>query len=179
MHSHALLMSSLWCSKDFVEWFYSCTFDNFFLSTSLHYHHMIRCFTNDFALSNHSMNERFGLAVNSRKLFGFRYFFNWAMFAAPRHIVIKKSLEYSVQLIKREYFGNSGIKIFLNDHLGKMLQCTTTMTLTHVARELVLLNTTGLGLRVGETETHVFVFICIHTYVYTFIFMNTNICIHI
>jgi hypothetical protein len=82
----------------------------------------------------------------------FRYFFNWAMFAAPRHIVIKKSLEYSIQLIKREYFGNSGVKIYLNDHLGKLLQCTTTMTLTHVARELVLLETPELGLRVGGTN---------------------------
>jgi hypothetical protein len=118
------------------------------------------------------MNERFGLAVNSRKLFGFRYFFNWAMFAAPRHIIIKKSLEYSVQLIEREYFGNSGIKIFLNDHLGKMLQCTTTMTLTHVARELVLLNTTGLGLRVGEDgNMYLYLYLCLYTHMYTYIYL--------
>lgn len=91
------------------------------------------------------MSKKYGVIESNRTLFNDKFFFNWAFFSSPQHILIRKSLEFTVDLIKREYDGNSAIKMYTPDRRCKLLQCMSTYTITHVARELVLQNTAGIG----------------------------------
>ena len=104
-----------------------------------------RCYFDDLSLSNNSMSKKYGFIENNQTLFNNKFFVNWAFFSSPQHIILKKSLETTVELIKREYNGNSGIKMYTMDRRSKLLQCMSTYPITHIARELVLQNTSGLG----------------------------------
>ena len=104
-----------------------------------------RCYFDDLSLSNNSMSKKYGFIENNQTLFNNKFFVNWAFFSSPQHIIVKKSLETTVELIKREYNGNSGIKMYTMDRRSKLLQCMSTYPITHIARELVLQNTSGLG----------------------------------
>lgn len=97
-----------------------------------------RCFKDSYPLSNSSMSQRFGASQNSERLFDGKFFFNWAMFSMPGHVVLYRSLQHIVQLIKLEFLGQSAIKMSPSDHRGKLLQCASTFPITSIARELVL-----------------------------------------
>ena len=109
-----------------------------------------RCYIDSYPISNHSLNLRFGLEANSRLIFNGKFFFNWAMFSAPGHPVIRRTMEHIVNLIKAEYLGESLIKMSPHDHRGKLLMCATTFPITLSARELVLENFPDLGLRTAD-----------------------------
>lgn len=97
-----------------------------------------RCYIDEYPISNHSLNVRFGNEANSKIFFNNKFFFNWAIFAAPRHPIIYRVLQHAVELIKREYLGDSAIKMATHDHRGKLLMCATTFPITLAAREIVL-----------------------------------------
>ena len=108
-----------------------------------------RCYVNEFPLSNHSMRKRFGEQANYT-IFDNKFFVNWAMFSTPRHVLLERTMKYAVDLIRREYYGDSAIKMHVNDHRGKLLMCATTHPICHAARELVLENHPDLGLKIGD-----------------------------
>jgi Glycosyltransferase sugar-binding region containing DXD motif len=111
-----------------------------------------RCYIDSFPLSNHSMTTRFGATAVNKTLFDNKFFVNWAIFASPRHPILVRTMEHAVDLIRREYFGESAIKLHVNDHRGKLLMCATTHPINHSARELILENEsrTDLGLKIGK-----------------------------
>ena len=109
-----------------------------------------RCYVDEYILSNHSLIQKYGLEQQLQQIFDNKFFFNWAIFSAPRHPIILRVLEHIAVLIKAEYLGKSLIKMNNNDHRGKLLMCATTYPITLAAREFVLQNATeGLGLRIG------------------------------
>lgn len=111
-----------------------------------------RCFKDFYPLSDHALNRRFG-AANQKKLFGGKFFFNWALFSNPGNILLYRVMKHIVALIKYEYFGLSAIKMGPRDHRGKLLQCASTYPITLAARELVLEGKSEeMGLRVPESE---------------------------
>eukprot|EP01038_Epipyxis_sp_PR26KG_P016369 gene16369-22314_t len=114
-----------------------------------------RCYRNDYPLSNHSLNHRFG-ALNNKRLFGGKFFFNWALFSMPGQKFIYRVLEHIVHLLKLEYLNKSAIKMAPNDHRGKLLMCASTFPITLTMREMYLEYESrgedvmkALGLRVG------------------------------
>jgi hypothetical protein len=63
-------------------------------------------------LSNFSFSRKFGEKKNSETiLFGGKFFFNWAMFSSPKHAILTGTLRHIVELVKREYLGESAIKM--------------------------------------------------------------------
>lgn len=107
-----------------------------------------RCYVNEYSISNHSLNIRFG-EKNNERLFGGKFFLNWILFSAPGSPIILRTFEHIVQLIKAEYLCTSLIKMSKSDHRGKLLMCATTYPITLSCRELVLENFPDLGLRVA------------------------------
>jgi len=77
-----------------------------------------RCFKDSYVLSNASLSLRFGTANNAAKLFDNKFFFNWAMFSMPGHVILQRSLQHIVDLIKLEFLGDSAIKMAQSDHRG-------------------------------------------------------------
>ena len=112
-----------------------------------------RCFIDEFPLSNKSLYQKYGVDQYRTDIFDNKYFFNWAIFSSPKHPIVLKILEYAVELIKREYLGNSAIKMHVNDHRGKLLMCATTFPITLVARDFFLKNE-STGLRIGGFFFH-------------------------
>lgn len=107
------------------------------------------CFTDDYALSNHSLSLRFG-AKNLEEFFENRYFFNWALFSMPGNPLVLRIMQHIVALIKHEYMHDSKIKMSPQDHPGKLLMCASTFPITLVAREMLLEGAEeAIGLRVG------------------------------
>lgn len=99
------------------------------------------------------MNIRFG-EKNRQDLIGGKFLFNWALFSAPHHPVLVRTLEHIVQLLKLEYLGVSAVKMHVSDHRGKLLMCATTFPITHSIHELLLEDSKGerrddLGIRIG------------------------------
>jgi hypothetical protein len=129
-----------------------------------------RCYVDEYVLSNHSLIQKYGLEQQLQRIFDNKFFFNWAIFAAPRHPIILRVLEHISALIKvfflhisiylytysrskAEYLGKSLIKMNNNDHRGKLLMCATTYPITMAAREFVLNNATeNIGLRIGDVN---------------------------
>lgn len=109
-----------------------------------------RCYTDDYPISNHSMNIRFGLIANNQIYFDNKFFFNWALFSMPGNPLLLRIMEHIVLLLKYEYMNDSKIKMSPIDHRGKLLMCASTFPITHAAKEM-LLEGKGLdiGLRVG------------------------------
>jgi hypothetical protein len=56
--------------------------------------------------------------LTSERLFGGKFFFNWAMFSMPGHVVLLRSLQHIVNLIKLEFRGDSAIKMGPTDNRG-------------------------------------------------------------
>jgi hypothetical protein len=111
------------------------------------------CYRDDFELSNHSLNLRFGDGQSQRLLFDNRFFFNWALFAMPGNPLVHRILQHVVKLIKFEYLTKSLIKLSPQDHRGKLLMCASTFPITLAAREMVLEgHTDDIGLRVGGEQ---------------------------
>lgn len=77
-----------------------------------------RCFRDSYPLSNRSLTQRFGSSLTSERLFGGKFFFNWAMFSMPGHVVLLRSLQHIVELIKLEFRGESAIKMGPADNRG-------------------------------------------------------------
>lgn len=110
------------------------------------------CYVDEYLLSNHSLNQRYGQA-NERILFDNRFFFNWALFAMPGNPLLYRIMTHIVNLIKNEYLGNSLIKLSPSDHRGKLLMCASTFPITLAAREMILEQKgTEIGLRVGSEQ---------------------------
>lgn len=113
-----------------------------------------RCFEDSYPLSNHSMNLRYGIGRNSARLFDGKFFYNWAMFSAPGHPWLKLILEHIVTLVRHEYLFDSLIKMKASDHRGKLLMCTTTFPITHVARDQVLADPVNGPSLVRDADFH-------------------------
>jgi hypothetical protein len=77
------------------------------------------CYTDDYPLSNASLNLRFG-KLNQQEFFNNRYFFNWALFSMPGNPLVYRILEHVIALIKYEYLGESKIKMSPQDHRGEI-----------------------------------------------------------
>ena len=110
-----------------------------------------RCWQDNFPLSNHSLVARFGNDPGHQSLFHNKWFFNWVMFSAPGHPVIKRIMEHIVTLIRAEYSELfSLIKMSAGDHKGKLLMCASTFPITVTTREIILENkysSDALGIR--------------------------------
>ena len=109
-----------------------------------------RCYVDSYPLSNFSMIQRFGPAAYKNPIFDDKFWVNWAIFSTPRHPLLVRVLEHITALIRFEYFGESAIKMHVNDHRGKLLMCASTHPIYHSAREMILENITDLGIKVGD-----------------------------
>jgi hypothetical protein len=110
------------------------------------------CFRDDFPLSNHSLNQRFG-EKNLQRIFDNRYFFNWALFSMPGNPLLYRIIQHVVHLIRLEYLGRSAIKMSINDARGKLLMCASTFPITLAAREMILEGKQEeIGIRVGSEQ---------------------------
>jgi hypothetical protein len=96
------------------------------------------CYRNEYALSNHSMNLRYGFEKNRIELFDNRFFLNWILFSSPGNPLLLRVMNHVVSLIKYEYLSMTMIKMSPTDHRGKLLMCVSTFPLTLAARELIL-----------------------------------------
>ncbi len=99
-----------------------------------------RCWKDVFPLSNKSLVTRFGISDGHESLFNNKWFFNWAMFSAPGHPVLRRVMKHIVTLIRAEYTTFSLIKMLNDDHRGKLLMCISTFPLTVTLREVILEN---------------------------------------
>jgi hypothetical protein len=61
-----------------------------------------RCYVSSYPISNDSMNLRFGVDRNRQDLLGGKFFFNWAIFSAPRHVIVHRVFQHIVRLIRAE-----------------------------------------------------------------------------
>ena len=118
-----------------------------------------RCWKDNFPLSNNSLVTRFGSDPGHASMFNNKWFFNWVMFSAPGHPVLKRILEHIVTLIRAEYSSVfSLIKMSSSDHKGKLLMCASTFPITLTTREVILENkytSDALGIRtftIGQYE---------------------------
>ena len=59
-----------------------------------------RCYVDDYILSNYSLLQKYGPEKQLQRIFDNKFFFNWAIFAAPRHPIILRVLEHISVLIK-------------------------------------------------------------------------------
>lgn len=94
-----------------------------------------KCWTDDFPISNKSLNQRFGDA-NLNEFFQGKYLVNWLIFSAKYHPIIERSLSHSVNIIKNEFLCQSSLR--LQDHRGAIMLCSTCYTITMATRELIL-----------------------------------------
>lgn len=92
-----------------------------FISGKEVYNWTDNCFVDSFALSNHSLNLRFGLEKNSQEFFDNKYWFNWALFSMPGNILLQRIMEHIVTLLKAEYLNESLVKLAPTDHRGERL----------------------------------------------------------
>eukprot|EP01034_Spumella_vulgaris_P042194 gene42194-52314_t len=93
-----------------------------FISGKEAYNWTDNCYIDSYALSNHSMNLRYGIENNTMKeYFDNKYWFNWALFSMPGNILILRIMEHIVELLKAEYLNESLVKLAPNDHRGKLL----------------------------------------------------------
>ncbi len=96
------------------------------------------CYRDEYALSNASLNLRYGVKANARELFDNRFFLNWILFSSPGNPLLLRVMTHVVQLIKFEYLTASMIKMDPKDHRGKLLMCMSTFPITLAAREMLL-----------------------------------------
>ena len=64
------------------------------------------CYTNKFAFSERSLQERFG-TDSFKEFFDGKFLINWAFFSAPRHPLLMHVLNAIVEIVKLEYLGRS------------------------------------------------------------------------
>ncbi len=129
--------------------------DDKFIAGKESYNWTDSCYRDEFELSNHSLNQRYGLDQSQRIIFDNRFFFNWAMFSMPGNDILLRILTHIVKLIKFEYLGKSLIKLSPSDHRGKLLMCASTFPITLAAREFVLEGRDKeWGIRIGGEQFH-------------------------
>jgi hypothetical protein len=65
---------------------------------------------------------------------------NWAIFVAPRHPILRRTLEHIVAIVRSEYLRKSFIHITRWEPRWKNVMCSTGFVLTYTVREIELEN---------------------------------------
>lgn len=111
------------------------------------------CYRDSFHMSDASLVRRFPVKNRVQDINGGRTLVSWAVFAAPRHPFIVKTLSNIVELIRLEYLRQSALKLRYYDHKWKVVMCTTGPTVLTVSVKQVLLEHPELAPGQGQMSS--------------------------
>lgn len=110
------------------------------------------CFIDSYPLSYNALIKKYNSTNKVKDFNEGRNLVSWAIFAAPRHPIILRTLENIVNLIKHEYLRDSVLKMQRYDVRWKFVMCTTgPVVLTASARQ-VYLEHPNITLRVEKRD---------------------------